>query len=663
MTANPIDLIGGLATTGNVVKADISSWAKARVPQVLANPTELRNTTLVGQLVVTFKSTGGFWFQDTTDTTTADDGINCIVSADGFRYKPIGLGNLHLVVYTVAPSGASASDKLRADFVAGSTNAQVAILAAITAAGASNSSVIILPGAYTFSATLSIPAATNCTIMAEGATITGPGGTLDTIFIASMIRCNYYWGTINHTGTGSALHVVELAQGSWLTWQELAGTQTPYTTHNGNGFYLDATTKGSSTSFIRAGWFHGFSKGIYFESYTIIDTHVIWANFGWDCTNVIYDHTAAGATGQTNSCTWNVNIDSQWVGAGAAFWTNGANHIINATIGTSAGGFGPHIQLDKVGSYAATSNILTLTPPLLAQVSGNVVDNSLVTTNTANVGMPIALLATTDARGSIVIWDGGNRGQFAYSGLKFGGPIGAVNTLPWFSATGIMSSLATVNNGILVTSGAGVPSLVTTLPSAVMPALTGDVTTTVGGVATTLGNAPVIAKVLTGYVKGAGAVSSTDSILAALQKIDGNDALKATAASPTFTGTITASGPFGSWTTYAPTFTASNAGAAPTVTVNSARFWTIGKTTFIAVRFTITNINANTGQNVVMSLPNTAAGEVALPFFESGVSGNIGIAIPNGSTAVTLNFYANSLPVTTNTLNYVHHVCGSYENT
>jgi hypothetical protein len=28
MTANPIDLIGGLATTANVVKADISAWAR-----------------------------------------------------------------------------------------------------------------------------------------------------------------------------------------------------------------------------------------------------------------------------------------------------------------------------------------------------------------------------------------------------------------------------------------------------------------------------------------------------------------------------------------------------------------------------------------------------------------------------------------------------------
>lgn len=58
------------------------------------------------------------------------------------------------------------------------------------------------------------------------------------------------------------------------------------------------------------------------------------------------------------------------------------------------------------------------------------------------------------------------------------------------------------------------------------PALTGDVTTPAGSCATTLTNAPVIAKVLTGYVSGAGTISAADSILSAFQKINGNDATR-----------------------------------------------------------------------------------------------------------------------------------------
>lgn len=51
--------------------------------------------------------------------------------------------------------------------------------------------------------------------------------------------------------------------------------------------------------------------------------------------------------------------------------------------------------------------------------------------------------------------------------------------------------------------------------------LTGDVTSV--GNATTLTNAPVIAKLLTGYTSSAGTISASDSILIAVQKLNGND--------------------------------------------------------------------------------------------------------------------------------------------
>ena len=60
-----------------------------------------------------------------------------------------------------------------------------------------------------------------------------------------------------------------------------------------------------------------------------------------------------------------------------------------------------------------------------------------------------------------------------------------------------------------------------------------------GSFAVTLSNAAVIGKLLTGYVSGAGTVAATDSILQAIQKLNGNAALLAPKASPTFTGTIT----------------------------------------------------------------------------------------------------------------------------
>lgn len=68
--------------------------------------------------------------------------------------------------------------------------------------------------------------------------------------------------------------------------------------------------------------------------------------------------------------------------------------------------------------------------------------------------------------------------------------------------------------------------------------LTGDITSV--GNATTLTNAPVIAKVLTGYISGAGTVAATDSILQAIQKLDGNNSTNANLTGPiTSVGNVT----------------------------------------------------------------------------------------------------------------------------
>ena len=111
----------------------------------------------------------------------------------------------------------------------------------------------------------------------------------------------------------------------------------------------------------------------------------------------------------------------------------------------------------------------------------------------------------------------------------------------------------TVNGKGLITSA----SAVTITPAAIgAPAgsgnstgtNTGDQTITLTGEATgtgtgsfpvTLTNSAVTGKALTGFISGSGTVAATDTILQAVQKLDGNDGLKAPLASPTFTGTVT----------------------------------------------------------------------------------------------------------------------------
>lgn len=102
-------------------------------------------------------------------------------------------------------------------------------------------------------------------------------------------------------------------------------------------------------------------------------------------------------------------------------------------------------------------------------------------------------------------------------------------------STGALSSTSFVGAGTGLT---GTASGLTAGNVTTNANLTGDVTS--AGNATTLTNAPVIAKVLTGYTSGAGTVSAADSILSAIQKLSGNDALKAPLASPALTGTPTA---------------------------------------------------------------------------------------------------------------------------
>ncbi len=68
-----------------------------------------------------------------------------------------------------------------------------------------------------------------------------------------------------------------------------------------------------------------------------------------------------------------------------------------------------------------------------------------------------------------------------------------------------------------ITGNAGTATTANTVTN---PNLTGEVTTS--GLTATLANSAVIAKVLNGYTQSSGAIVSTDTILQAIQKLDGN---------------------------------------------------------------------------------------------------------------------------------------------
>jgi hypothetical protein len=87
MTTHPVELIGGLTNSSNVPKSDLVSFLKARTSLVMADADEVRNTVLGTQRLVHLMSTNRTYALDTSDTTTPDDGLECIVSSDGKRFK------------------------------------------------------------------------------------------------------------------------------------------------------------------------------------------------------------------------------------------------------------------------------------------------------------------------------------------------------------------------------------------------------------------------------------------------------------------------------------------------------------------------------------------------------------------------------------------------
>ncbi|MDB5275619.1 MAG: tail fiber protein [Ferruginibacter sp.] len=107
---------------------------------------------------------------------------------------------------------------------------------------------------------------------------------------------------------------------------------------------------------------------------------------------------------------------------------------------------------------------------------------------------------------------------------------------PALTGVPVAPTAATGNNTTQIATTAFVKAAISAGSSASFSgSLAGEVTGTQG--ATVVGNAAVIGKVLTGYTSGSGTVVATDNILQAIQKINGNDALKAPLASPTLTGT------------------------------------------------------------------------------------------------------------------------------
>jgi hypothetical protein len=253
--------------------------------------------------------------------------------------------------------------------------------------------------------------------------------------------------------------------------------------------------------------------------------------------------------------------------------------------------------------------------------------NKYLQSDGTNASWDAVTLSTADITGTLPVANGGTGITSLGSGIAtFLGTPSSANLIAAVTDETGTGALVFANTPTLVAPNLGTPnSLVGTNITGTATSftasnvttnanLTGDVTSV--GNATTLTNAPVIAKVLTGYVSGAGTVAATDSILQAIQKLNGNDATNAN-----LTGMVTSVGNA--------TTVVTNANLTGAVT-SSGNATSLGSFTSAQLLGALTD-ETGTGANVFANTPTLIAPLLGTP--TSGVlSSCTGLPLTTGVT-------------------------------
>lgn len=227
-----------------------------------------------------------------------------------------------------------------------------------------------------------------------------------------------------------------------------------------------------------------------------------------------------GTTGQVLAKTSNTDFATAWTSESAE---------ISAGTNIAVTGGSPAIISTVTNPTFVSPSITTPIGIVKADVGLSNVDNtSDVTKNAAAVTLTNKTIAGANNTLNVRI---GQDVSGLGTGLQtaLGVAVGSAGAPVLFNGAGGTPSSITLTNATGTAASLTAGSVTTNAN------LTGDVTSV--GNATTLTNAPVISKVLTGYVSGAGTVAATDTILQAIQKLNGNNATNAN-----LTGDVTSVG-------------------------------------------------------------------------------------------------------------------------
>lgn len=214
-----------------------------------------------------------------------------------------------------------------------------------------------------------------------------------------------------------------------------------------------------------------------------------------------------------NDANRTINLGGNLTLAGA-FITSGAfSTTLTETANTS-------VTLPTSGTLVGSADVGTVTNAMLAgSIANNKLSNSTITVagNSTALGGSVTQDAITGLSSTgIVKRTGANALSIATSGTDYApatsgssilsangsggfsnatatqaftllGSNGGTNSLLYTSAANALASLSAVNSAMLTTTSGGAPQYSTTLPTGLMPALTGDVTNSAGSLATTVG--------------------------------------------------------------------------------------------------------------------------------------------------------------------------------
>ena len=235
----------------------------------------------------------------------------------------------------------------------------------------------------------------------------------------------------------------------------------------------------------------------------LIGTNITGTATAFTASNVTTNANLTGVITSTGNAT---SIASQ-TGTGTKFVVDDSPTLITPNLGTPAALVGTNI-----------------TGTATAFTASNVTTNANLTGGVTSVGNAATVVTNANLTGGVTSI--GNAATVITNANLTGGVTSVGNAATVITNANLTGGVTSVGNAATVVTNANLTGGVTSIGNAATVVtnanLTGEATSV--GNAVTLTNSAVIGKVITGYVSGAGAVSATDTLLQAIQKLNGNTA-------------------------------------------------------------------------------------------------------------------------------------------